>query len=172
MTELLANDTRDTPPELFAELEKLYGRPFRLDVCATHDNTKVPGCYYTLGGLASRGTPHPAGAGRTGLTGGWAADWYCNPPFSQLGLWVEKAWSEAKPGLMIVPNTKGEQEWWQRLVEPFRDGRGTGRASLTTHFLPARRRFLDDGRPILNKDGKLGSPRFGLVALIWADRLR
>jgi hypothetical protein len=165
------NDTRDTPAALFAELEALYGRTFRIDVCANHSNTKVPDCYYTLDGLASYGLQKARFVGLNGLTGRWATDWFCNPPFSEIGAWVKKAWAEGKPGLMVVPNSKAEQPWWQEQIEPYRDGRGRQNprgTDLTTHYLPTRRRFLKDGAPILSKKtGKIGSPGFGLVALIW-----
>ncbi len=166
-----SNDTRDTPADLFTELTTLYGKPFSLDVCACHSNTKVPGAYYVLGGLASFGKLVRPGV--DGLTGRWTPDWYCNPPFSEIGRWVDKAWACGQPGLMIVPNTKGEQGWWQNKVEPYRDGRdaaggpGGQGLRLETHFMLARRAFLQDGKPILAKNGKVGSPRFGLVALIW-----
>jgi hypothetical protein len=164
------NDTRDTPADLFEELVKLYGRPFEIDVCACHSNTKVPTCYYTLDGLAANGAVVRPGV--DGLTGRWPANWFCNPPFSEIGVWVDRAWRAQQPGLMIVPNSKGEQPWWQDLVEPYRDGRGRphldGLRDMTTHYLKSRRRFLKDGKPILSKKtGQVGSPGFGLVALVW-----
>lgn len=163
---MLDSDTRDTPADLFTELTTLYGKPFSLDVCACHSNTKVPGAYYVLGGLASFGKLVRPGV--DGLTGRWTPDWYCNPPFSEIGRWVDKAWACGQPGLMIVPNTKGEQGWWQNKVEPFRDGRAAASGiRLETRFMPARRAFLQDGKPILTEKGTVGSPRFGLVALIW-----
>jgi hypothetical protein len=158
-------DTRDTPTDLFSELVDLYGRPFAIDVCACHSNTKVPACYYTLDGLASNGAVVRPGV--DGMTGRWPADWFCNPPFSEIGRWIERAWLANQPGLMILPNSKGEQPWWQS-IEARRDGRETGPIRLTTHFLPRRRRFLKNGQPILSsKTGQIGSPGFGLVALIW-----
>jgi hypothetical protein len=172
-----SNDTRDTPADLFTELTNLYGKPFSLDVCACHSNSKVPAAYYTLDGLASHGELVRPGV--DGLSGRWTADWFCNPPFSEIGRWVDKAWDSGQPGLMIVPNTKGEQGWWQNKIEPFRDGREAvsefgeilnpagGATRLKTHFMLGRRAFLQDGKPILAKNGKRGSPRFGLVALIW-----
>lgn len=163
------NDTRDTPADLYAELVTLYGRPFEIDVCACHSNTKVPACYYTRDGLASNGAVVRPGV--DGMSGRWPADWFCNPPFSEIGRWVERAWLANQPGLMLLPNSKGEQPWWQELVEPFRDGRPPRDGALmrlATHYLPTRRRFLKDGQPILSaKTGKVGSPGFGLVALVW-----
>ena len=163
------NDTRDTPADLFSELVDLYGRPFAIDVCACHSNTKVPACYYTLEGLASNGAIVRPGV--DGMTGRWPADWFCNPPFSEIGRWIRRAWQANQAGLLIVPNSKGEQPWWQELVEPHRDGRPPYDGALmclSTHYLPKRRRFLKDGKPILSsKTGQVGSPGFGLVALVW-----
>lgn len=165
---MIDSDVRDTPTDLYAELVRLYGRQFECDVCACHGNTKVTRCYYTLEGLASEGRIVRPGV--DGLTGRWPADWFCNPPFSEIGKWIRKAWASNEPGLMIVPNTKGEQRWWQEQVEPHRDGRPAPHEALmnlSTYFLPKRRPFLHFGKPILTKDGKKGSPRFGLVALVW-----
>lgn len=165
-----AEDVRDTPPDLFQELADLYGRPFRCDVCASLHNTKVPECYYTLEGLATGG--HIVRPGVDGLTGRWPADWFCNPPYSELERWVRAAWKAGQPGLMFLPNTREEQPFWQEWIEPHRDGRPPPHdalLNLTTHYLPTRRRFFENGKPIMSKKDptKLGSPRFGIVALIW-----
>jgi hypothetical protein len=165
------NDIRETPPGLFDRLVDMYGRPFECDTAADAQNTKVPACYYSIRGLESNGRAIRGMV--TGLTGRWPAHWFCNPPFSELKTWVEKAWRANQPGLMILPNTKGEQRWWARLVEPYRDGRGSpvnlfgATLPLTTHYLEGRERFWADGKPILTKDGAVGQPRFGLVAFIW-----
>lgn len=170
----LESDTRLTPPKLFEELQALYiaagGAPFLLDVAASHENAKCD-LYYTEGGLFQSVPGGIMGAGdgacRDGLTGHWRDHWYGNIPFSEAGKWVAKAWSEGQPGLMVVPNNRCEQPWHAELVEPHRDGRPSrnGKTRLVTHFLAKRRGFLDpQGRPIK------GSPRFGLLALIWLAR--
>lgn len=116
-----------------------------------------------------------------GLTKHWEGRVWCNPPFSDIGPWVQKAWesfgkfSSPEVIAMLLPASRTEQRWWQDLVEPFRDGRpwrsmpagltnlveGT---TLATHFLPSRTRFGHPG----NRDGiGVGSPPFGCVLLVW-----
>jgi hypothetical protein len=162
-------DVRETPPELFAELNARFR--FTLDVAATHSNHQCP-TYYTEHGLfrANIGSDAPSTiTERNGLTGAWKDERvYCNPPFSDIAPWVLKAWeSEAALVYMLVPATRTEQGWWADLVEPYRDGKGDWLTleggpglHLTTHFLRGRTRFLKDGK-------RLGSPKFGCVGLLW-----
>ena len=96
---------------------------------------------------------------------------WCNPPFSDIGPWVEKAWAEmgrAKgPDViaMLLPASRTEQRWWQEHVEPKRDVALTfNGASLRTCFLPGRTRFGHPGNP---KGVGVGSPPFGCVLLVW-----
>lgn len=99
----------------------------------------------------------------------WRAEHvWCNPPYSQISAWVEKAWLEYRAGrfrvlAMLLPAVKTEQAWWRDHVEPFRDGRGGPADQLSTHFQPGRAAFAapgTKGEPIK------GSP-FGCVLLVW-----
>lgn len=129
---LKANDIRDTPWELFNEIQAIYGFPFQVDVCATHFNTKCAR-YFTLEGLyEAKRSKRPDGAPefnteRTkvcdyhGLQGRWGRHWWCNPPFSDIRPWVQAAWNQREPGAMIIPCTNKEQGFYQDLVEPWRD---------------------------------------------------
>ena len=83
-----------------------------------------------------------------GLAQPWAGERvWCNPPYSfpNLRAWVAKAWQEwtaADPPALIVmllPANRTEQQWWQELVEPYRDRPGS---DLRVEFLPGRMRFL------------------------------
>lgn len=168
MTPCKPNDVRATPWVLFKELEELYGRPFQIDVCALEHNAKCARFF----------TPEDDGLVQT-----WPADWFCNPPFSQFDKWIAKAWLSEQPGLMVVANNKTEQPWWHEYVEPYRDGRWSDsrvKTRLTTHNLPGRRRFWNENNePVYrrDKDGVIitsssgsplvGSPGFGVTALIW-----
>lgn len=116
------------------------------------------------------------GKAENGLHCPWFGDVWCNPPYSDIAPWVEKAWRECAvavgpegPSLlhsvsMLIPATRTEQGWWQREVEPFRDGgeRRHGFA-LRTYFLPGRTSFA---RPGSGGVGQSGSP-FGCVLLCW-----
>lgn len=105
-----------------------------------------------------------------GLLRPWFGNVWCNPPYSDIEPWVAKAWREMEslPGpdvvAMLVPASRTEQLWWQRLVEPKRDGR---RPTLATHFLPGRTRFGMPGNP---EGVGVGSPPFGCVLLVWRRR--
>lgn len=103
-----------------------------------------------------------------GLTKPWEGRVWVNPPFSDIGPWVEKAWVEAahcETIAILLPASRMEQRWWHEHVEPFRDGRrARDFVGLTTHFLPGRARFGLPG----NREGVgVGSPPFGCVLLVW-----
>lgn len=111
-----------------------------------------------------------------GLTYQWRGNVWCNPPYSDIAPWIEKAWAEmerpagvltASVIAMLIPATRTEQPWWQRDVEPWRDrdiGRGRNGILLRTHFLPGRTSFGHPG----NRDGVgVGSPPFTCVLLVW-----
>lgn len=71
-------DDRALPPEAFAKLNERFD--FTVDAAASAHNAKLPR-YYTIE--------------NSGLLASWAGERvYCNPPYSDLRPWVEKAWSE------------------------------------------------------------------------------
>ena len=167
-------DNRETPPELFAQLEARWH--FDLDAAACHENAQCR-VYYTQDGCwgkqTSDGIDYPCRPHKLsdldGLTGSWKdRRVWCNPPFSDLRPWVEKAWaSEANLVVMLVPANRTEQAWWQELVEPDRgccDDHGNLHHrhwdSFNAEFLPGRIRFIKDGV-------KMGSPMFGCCLLVW-----
>jgi phage N-6-adenine-methyltransferase len=90
---------------------------------------------------------------------------WCNPPYSQIAAWVEKAWAEYNAGrfdvlAMLLPAVKTEQLWWQLFVEPFRDQ--GDRPVLRTYFQRGRAAFIAPG----SSESVKGSP-FGCVLLVW-----
>lgn len=106
-----------------------------------------------------------------GLAQAWAgASVWCNPPYSGVRPWVEKAWAEWRsetPPLrivMLVPANRTEQTWWHQLVEPLRDRPGS---DLHVEFLPGRMRFLRKGQ---RRIGPNERPPFGCCLLIWGER--
>jgi hypothetical protein len=162
------DDVRETPGQFFGPKDELFS--FTLDACATHGNHKVS-TYYTETGLFGPET-HPGQqyvclGTWDGLTGPWSGRVWINPPFSQIPAWVAKCWRECEARridviYMLVPATRTEQKWWQKMIEPYRDGRATlvEGYTLTTEFISGRTKFLKDGVP-------MGSPKFGCVGLIW-----
>lgn len=127
-----------------------------------------------------------------GLKEPWdASRVWCNPPYDDISPWVSKAWwsmlenRDRTPMIgMLIPDNRREQPFWQRGIEPYRDGRferhrpeheesgwcaHAGVATdagvrLFTHSLPGRQPFGVPGNP----EG-IGqqSPPFGVVLLEW-----
>jgi phage N-6-adenine-methyltransferase len=141
-------DDRETVPEVFDPIHARYG--FTLDVAAAKHNAKVRR-FFT--------------AQDNGLVQSWASERvWCNPPYSDCGAWVRKAWAEwpsADLIVMLLPANRVEQAWWQDLVEPFRDRPGS---SLRVEFLRGRMRFI---RPNAIIDPRGDRPPFGCCLLIW-----
>lgn len=119
-------DERITPEPLWWSYNKRYG--FTLDVAANARNAKTS-TYYDL---AADGLSKPWVGHRV----------WCNPPYSNIGAWLDKAHVEFKAGcdliVMLLPASRTDQRWWQRLVEPFRDRPG---GWLRTEFLSGRINF-------------------------------
>lgn len=139
-----AVDDRRTCPGLWLELQSRFR--FTIDAAASPTNAMLPR-YWTRTDNA--------------LCQSWAVERvWCNPPYSRLEPWILKAWAEAACPLivMLVPNNRPEQGFWQRLVEPYRDRPGS---RLRVEFLAGRPRFE------LPNGNQLGRPPFGLCLLIW-----
>ena len=159
-------DDRGTDPEFIARLEERFGA-FDLDVAAAAHNAKAPAFYARED---------------DGLSQPWTGRVWCNPPYSDCGAWVRKAWEEwngegiplplgPRPAeirdveriVMLLPANRVEQRWWQDLVEPFRD---RPHSPLRVEFLPGRMRFI---RPGWAPGPKGDRPPFGCCLLIWED---
>ena len=135
-----------------------------LDVAADAESHWAPRWYSAPGDLAHA----PGWAGCDGLDLPWAGRVWCNPPFSDVWAWIEKAWHEWDTGrcaaiALLLPANRTEQPGWQQLVEYRRDGRDRSER-FATHFLPRRTRFGHPGNA--SGDG-VGSPPFGCVLLTW-----
>lgn len=144
-------DERITPQDLFDKYNASYG--FTLDVAANKSNAKCP-AYFDLDS--------------NGLAQEWTGSVWCNPPYSDIRPWVEKAIASvasksARVVVLLLPANRTEQRWWQDLVEPIRDdGRG-GPVNISTEFLARRLNF---GTPS-NPTGKYkSSAPFGCVVLV------
>lgn len=140
-------DERITPDWLFDGQDALHD--FTVDVAANAKNAKCD-AFYDLA--------------NNGLTHSWAGERvWCNPPYSDIRPWVEKALAETAAGcpvvVMLLPANRTEQRWWQHLVEPIRD-RGDGRLSVV--FIARRFSFGVPG----NEAAKFNSsPPFGCCLL-------
>lgn len=138
-------DDRGTTPEVFDPLHERFG--FTIDVAAAEHNAKLPR-FYSIDD--------------DGLEQSWAGERvWCNPPYSDIGPWVQKAWtSGAELVVMLLPANRTEQRWWQDHVEPYRDRPG----GVRCEFIPGRLRFLKPGQKHIGPNER---PRFGCCLLIW-----
>lgn len=102
---------------------------------------------------------------------------WCNPPFDVLEPWLAKAWETMEQahdeGLfvvigMVLPGNRPEQPFWQKHVEPFRDGRAWHRARtmLRSHYPPGRTKYGHPGNPSAKG---VGSADFPTVFLSWRN---
>lgn len=141
-------DDRRTPDYYWNALHAVLR--FDLDAAATSKNSKT------------------ADFCEDGLAESWEGRRvWCNPPYSNIAAWVDKAWVEwpgAELIAMLLPANRTEQVWWQERIEPWRD-RPFG--SLHTRFLRGRMRF---DRPGWEKPSKGDRPPFGLVLLVWGEK--
>jgi phage N-6-adenine-methyltransferase len=139
-------DDRGTDPALFAAWDERF--LFTVDVAAAAHNAKCER-FYTLED--------------DGLAQSWDRERvWCNPPYSNIRPWVQKAYDEISAELIVqlLPANRTEQSWWQEIVEPIRDRS----RRLTVHFLPGRPRFVQ--KPGLTA-AKGARPPFGCCLLIW-----
>lgn len=144
-------DDRGTRPEIFDPLHAEFG--FTLDVAAAAHNAKVPRFF----DRAADGLSLPWRSERV----------WCNPPFSDLKTWAHKAYTETQLGgcpivVMLLPNNRCEQVWWQDIIEPRRDRVGTG---ITVRFLKGRPRFRIPANVVVPHKGD--RPPFGLCVVVF-----
>lgn len=105
--------------------------------------------------------------------GVWEYRWrvFVNPPFDDLFSWVLKAWAtvEAAHGLPLViafvlPGNRHEQPFWQEMIEPYRDGRGSKFGyTIDCHFPPGRQAYAKPG----SNGVAVGSADFPSCLLVW-----
>lgn len=155
-------DDRCVLPEFFEPLHAQHR--FTIDAAASDDNHVLPR-YWTRE--------------QDALSQSWLGERvWCNPPYSDIGPWVEKAWLAMEEEgchlvVMLLPANRCEQGWWQTHVEPFRDQPVPAPAGqwrrrwfrLSARFLPGRMRFK---HPVAwSCPAKGDRPPFGCVLLTW-----
>lgn len=144
-------DDRTTPPEVFDPLMERFRFRFTIDVAAAAHNARCDR-FYTR---ADNGLLQPWTGERV----------WCNPPYSDLASWTEKAWRESASAeliVMLLPANRTEQGWWQDSIEPFRDGRHPN--GPRTEFWRGRTRFIKAGATEIKPNER---PPFGCVLVIW-----
>lgn len=89
-------DSWRTPIKVFAWLDRIYR--FNYDTACTTENA--------LARPVWRGSDN-----RDALSSEWIGVLFCNPPYSQIGPWVDKAIQSAESGatvVMLIPSPNGE----------------------------------------------------------------
>lgn len=146
-------DDRGTDPALYAAWNARFR--FTIDVAAADHNAKCPR-FYTIE--------------TDGLAHSWTGERvWCNPPYSNIGPWVEKAWLEHRGGadliVLLLPANRTEQNWWNEMVEPYRDRQSS---PLSVEFLKGRLRFVRAGATTIGPNER---PPFGCCLLIWGEKV-
>jgi hypothetical protein len=133
-------------------LEHRGGHPFDLDVCSKSARFAKAATFFTpqIDGLAQP----------------WFGRAFCNPPFTNIGAWLEKAFFElnrrrCSSVTFVLPATRTEQWWWAEYVEPIREIVRPG-LQLRTWFMPWRLRYGTPKDPLARQ---AKSPNFTSVAL-------
>lgn len=139
-------DDRTTHPDDFARWHQRF--TFTIDAAASSDNARLPR-YWTVDDDA--------------LVQSWAGERvWCNPPYSNIAPWIDKAWKEwwrCDLIVMLLPANRTEQGWWHSYVEPYRKVSG-----FSIEFLRGRLRFIQPGRTDVGPNER---PPFGCCLLIW-----
>ncbi len=143
-------DDRRLPDADFAVLHKRFD--FTLDVAASIENARLPR-FHTLENC--------------GLRTSWVGERvYCNPPYSDIRPWVQKAVDEitAELVVLLLPANRTEQAWWQDLIEHTRDREGS---PLRVEFQAGRQRFIKPGDDTVKPNQR---PAFSCCLAIWDRR--
>lgn len=126
-------DDRRTPRDLFDPLHARHA--FTVDAAASAENA-----------LLSRFWTRDDDA----LSRSWAGERvWCNPPYSNIGPFVAKAFAESACPLVVLllPANRCEQSWWQDFIEPARHSLSAV-SVVRTDFLKGRLRFgYPEGTP-------------------------
>lgn len=144
-------DDRTTPDEVFGPLHERFG--FTVDAAAAPHNARCAR-YWTR---ADNGLLQPWDGERV----------WCNPPYSDMATWADKARRSAHYAeliVMLAPANRTEQGWWQDSIEPYRDGRHPN--GPRTEFWRGRTRFIQAGATEIKPNER---PPFGCVLLIWGQ---
>jgi len=101
------NDNMETPQDLFDQLNRIFN--FNFDAACTSKNSKCKnGAFFDKK--------------MDGLNVSWRNKRvFCNPPFSQKSLWIEKAYKEVLDNdcpicVMILPTNSMDSRVWQKFI--------------------------------------------------------
>jgi len=143
-------DCAQTPWWFIKSLEYYTHLDIEFDVCCSA-NTAKANLFCSLDN------------GDNGLRDEWLGVNYCNPPYSDINPWIEKARLEALLGsatLMLIPDKP--EVGYTRLARQYAD---------TVIHMPFRLNFLrPDGTEFLDKNGKKQGPKFPVCVYIFTPQ--
>lgn len=115
------SDQRQTPDWLFEELEKEHG-PFRVDLCATAENSKDNDFFYIdylNNQVCYRNSKSQWEPPNTETPGEFLSRFqypvaaFCNPPYSNPKPFIEKAWEDSKYcKIVLLVKCDPSTQWW------------------------------------------------------------
>jgi site-specific DNA-methyltransferase (adenine-specific) len=122
-------DEWETPQTLLNDMLQKINFTISLDVCASESNARFPH-YFTKW--------------NDGLVEEWTENFFMNPPYSQIDLWIKKAWNEVqkhKINGLILTFAKTDTKWFHEFVYD------SEKNVWKSEFLPIKSRvkFLKDG---------------------------
>lgn len=93
------SDEWTTPQDFFDIINKCY--KFTLDAAATESNTKCP--KFLTNGLLDK----------------WKYEEriWCNPPYSNISKWVQKASESSAPSILLIPS-RTDTKYWHEYIFP------------------------------------------------------
>ena len=97
-------DEWETPPSLIRITQIKFDLSIFLDVCATHDNAQFQK-YFTKE--------------INGLNQNWFTNFFMNPPYSEIEIWMRKAWNEVQKNKvtgLILTFAKTDTKWFHEFV--------------------------------------------------------
>lgn len=141
-------DCAQTPPWFVAAAENFLGFRFDLDVCCLEATAKCDAFYSLVDyGVDSLQVP-------------WGRHNFCNPPYSVIPPWVDKAVDESVVGntsCLLIPDKP--EVGYVRKCNQYAD---------TVIHMPFRLNFLrPDGSPFLDKRGKKQGPKFPVLLALF-----
>ena len=143
-------DCAQTPWWFIKSLEDHTNLNIDLDVCCAANTAKADK-FYSLD------------KGNNGLLEDWSNINYCNPPYSNVAPWIEKAYGESlcgKTTLMLIPDKA--EVGYTRVAREHAD---------TVIHMPFRLNFLrPDGSEFLDKNGKKQGPKFPVCIYIFTPQ--
>jgi len=141
-------DLAQTPPLFVRAVETYFGFKFELDVCCLAKTAKCE-AFYSL-------TDHYVDS----LIVPWGRFNWCNPPYSDISPWVEKAKAEAENGnvsCLLIPDKP--EVGYTRLARSAAD---------TVVHMPFRLNFLrPDGEEFLDSENRKQGPKFPVVLILF-----